>query len=124
MCVEGGRRARREYKRREEGTCACYLLSYLCVFSAGLFCTVIKAAGMALFVLFVFFKPRRREKGKPGKPDRPLESSLFHPLPGCTRLLECLQLLLRDLVTVILNVTCCVVGCLERRLLPRLMDSW
>ena len=55
-----GRRARREYKRREKGTCACYLLSYVCVFSAGLFCTVIKAAGM---VLFVFFKPRRREKG-------------------------------------------------------------
>lgn len=50
------------------------------VFSAGLFCTVIKAAGMAVRALRVFQAPAPWER----QPDRPLESSLcLHP--GCTR---------------------------------------
>lgn len=113
-----GRRARREYKRREKGTCACYLLSYVCVFSAGLFCTVIKAAGM---VLFVFFKPRRREKGNRTDHFNP---RCFTPFTWVHKPLGMFAASLKGSCSLILNVILKVTCCVDYRELPRLIDNW
>lgn len=61
MCVDGGGGERGVVENIKGGRkvlvrATCW--ATLCVFSPGLFCTVIKAAGMALLVFF-----KRREKG-------------------------------------------------------------